>query len=248
MRRSGALRLSMVLVTSVCLSGGNVVAADVSARHTTGAMTTASAPASRPGAQRELQAALKTALSRPAPASVDPADARALEFRRDPAVTARERERAIEHIRRSGGGSGALEARIRSGAMLDGFDALLRRNGYSPTNLGDVLAAYLVLSWEVANGRDATAQPEGMRAVRRQLAGPLARVEGITALDDAARQGQAERSAYLALLAAALNQSLASGTDPARLAELRRSVRQGMLGSGIDLTALELTRDGLVAR
>lgn len=208
----------------------------------------AGAPAPGAAAQRELEAALRSALSRPAPSSVAPSAVAALDFRRDPAVTAREQERAIAHLQRSGGRVEALEARIRSGAMLDDFDALLRRYGYSPTNLGDVLAAYLLLSWEVANGRDATTQPDGMRAVRRQLAGPLAGVEAVVGLDDAAKQGQAERSAYIALLATMLGRELEGGGDRERLEALRGSVRRSVLGSGIDLRTLELGRDGLVAR
>ena len=198
--------------------------------------------------QRELRSALQVALSRPAPATVAPDAARVLEFRRDPAVTARERERAIEHLRRSGVASAALERQIRSGRMLADFDLLLRRHGYSPTNLGDVLAAYLVLSWEVVSGRDAMAQPEGMRAVRRQLAAPLAGVQAIADLDDAAKQGQAERSAYIALLAAAMHQELRHQGGSDRLARLRASVDSSLRRSGVDLRSLELTPGGLVAR
>lgn len=208
----------------------------------------AGAPAPGAAAQRELEAALRSALSRPAPPGVAPSAVAALDFRRDPAVTAREQERAIAHLQRSGGHAEALEARIRSGAMLDEFDALLRRYGYSPTNLGDVLAAYLVLSWEVANGRDATAQPDGLRAVRRQLAGPLAGVDAVAGLDGAAKQAQAERSAYLALLATMLARELEGGNDRARLEALRDSVRRSVLGSGIDVRTLELGPEGLVAR
>lgn len=230
------------LVLLAATSAGNALAAPTSA-----GIVQADAR-SGIAAQRELEAALRSALSRPAPSSVASSAVAALDFRRDPAVTAREQERAIAHLRRSGGRSEALEARIRSGAMLDEFDALLRRYGYSPTNLGDVLAAYLVLSWEVANGRDATAQPDGLRAVRRQLAGPLAGVDAVAGLDGAAKQAQAERSAYLALLATMLARELEGGNDRARLEALRDSVRRSVLGSGIDLRTLELGPGGLVAR
>lgn len=210
----------------------------------------AQAGASSPGvtAQRELEAALRVALSRRAPDVVDASAVAALDFRRDAAVTAREQDAAIAHLRRSGGASGALEAQIRSGRMMDGFDGLLRRYGYSPTNLGDVLAAYLVLSWEVATGQDATAQPDGLRAVRRQLAAPLAGVRAVADLGDAAKQAQAERSAYLALLASALARELEADGHRDRLGALRASVRGRLQGSGIDVAALELTPGGLVAR
>lgn len=222
--------------------------AEAAAATSAAGLALAATPASGAAAQRELEAALRAALSRPAPADVAPSAAAALEFSRDPAVTAREQERAIAHLVRSGGRQEILEARIRSGGLLDEFDALMRRYGYSPTNLGDVLAAYLVLSWEVANGRDATAQPKGLRAVRRQLAGPLAGVEAVARLDDAAKQAQAERSAYLALMATMLARELDTAKDRERLQALRDSVRRSVLGSGIDLRTLELGPGGLVAR
>ena len=236
--RAAALALALLAVNPMPAAAGPSPGA---------AVLLAGAPAGA-GAQGELEAALRAALSRPAPPSVESTAAAALDFRRDPAVTAREQERAVAHLRHAGGRAEGLEARIRSGAMLDEFDALLRRYGYSPTNLGDVLAAYLILSWEVANGRDASAEPEGMRAVRRQLAGPLASVGAVAGLDDAAKQGQAERSAYVALLATMLARELEVGGDRSRLAALRGSVRRSVQASGIDLRSLELTRDGLVAR
>lgn len=214
-----------------------------------GPAVTALSQASGVAAASDMADALATAFSRPAPATVEPGDAAALEFARDPAVTRREQDAAVAHFRRAGGGkAGAVERGIRSGATLREFDRLLQRNGYSPTNLGDVLAAYVVLSWEVVNDRDATHTPAGMRAVRRQLAGPLASMASVAAMDPAARQAQAERTAYLALAAVAAHRALKSGSDPAQLASLRSNVRRSFLRSGLDLSRLDLTADGLLTR
>lgn len=196
-----------------------------------------------------LARALVRAFAHGAPATVAAADVAALEFVRSADVTRREQDAALRHFRRAGARpSGDVERRIRSGAMLRDFDRLLAANGHSPTNLGDVLAAYMVLSWEVVNDRDATRMPQGMRAVRRQLIGALAGVPSIAAMDAAARQAQAERTAYLALAAVAAHRALKSSGDTTQLASLRASVRQSMLRSGIDLEALELTQDGFRPR
>ncbi len=194
-------------------------------------------------------AALARAVSRAAPPGVADGDVAVLEFARSAAVTRREQDAAALHFRRAGAAeAGEVEQRIRSGAMLREFDRLLANNGHSPTNLADVLAAYLVLSWEVVNDRDATRMPDGMRAVRRQLMAPLAALPSIAAMDDAAKQAQAERTAYLALAAVAAHRALKSGDDPAQLASLRANVRKSLLRSGVDLEALELTADGFRTR
>lgn len=206
---------------------------------------------SRPSAmapERALQSALESALSRPAPAQA-PADAvRTLDFERDAAVSARERGAFAAHLATQPDGGGAVAEAVRSGKLMDEFDRLLQRYGYSPRNLGDVLGAYLVICWEIVSESDSNDEPAGQRAVRRQLAGPLASVPAIARMSDAQKQGQAERTAYLTMVAASAYQELKRGGDPARLADLQRNVHASLLQSGIDLERLVLTEDGLVAR
>jgi hypothetical protein len=200
--------------------------------------------------ERALQSAIESALSRPAPAPAQvPADAvRTLDFERDAAVSAREREAFAAHLATQPDGGGPVVQAVRSGKLMDEFDRLLQRYGYSPRNLGDVLGAYLVICWEIVSESDSNDEPAGQRAVRRQLAGPLASVPAIARMSDAQKQGQAERTAYLTMVAASAYQELKHGGDPARLADLQRNVRASLLQSGIDLERLVLTEDGLVAR
>lgn len=198
--------------------------------------------------EHALQASLKSALSAPAPKQAPAAAVEALAFERDAAVTAREREAFIAHLAKQPGGAGPLEPAIRSGKLLREFDGLLQRYGYSPRNLGDVLAAHLVICWEIVSESDSNDQPAGQRAVRRQLAGALAAVPAIARMGDAEKQGQAERTAYLTMVAGSAYQELKRGGDPARLADLQRNVRASLLRSGIDLEQLVLTEGGLVAR
>jgi hypothetical protein len=219
--------------------------AAASAAHAPGAVIQASADGASPAA--DLRAALAEALSKPAPANVPAATAAALSFRPDPAVSSREQEAAIRHLAQQPGGAGGFETAIRSGRLLQEFAALLKRYGYDPENLGDVLAAHLVIAWEISSGVDATTQPAGLRAVRRQLAEPLAKVRAVAELDDASRQAQAERTAYMTMVWAAAHQELKHG-DPAQFQALRRGVRQRLASSGVDLERLVLADGGLVPR
>lgn len=199
--------------------------------------------------QDSLQVTLRRAFSHGAPTAEPPAAAiRTLSFVPDPAVTAREQDRIVAYLDKQPGGAGRMEKAIRSGKLLGEFDRLLSRYHHSPDNLGDVLAAYLIMSWEIVNDRDSTQVPAGQRAVRRQLIAPLAALPRYAAMSDAQKQAQAERTAYMTMIAATAYQSLKRGGDRAQLAWLQRSVRDSLMASGIDLRRLQLTDGGLVAR
>ena len=195
-----------------------------------------------------VQRALQQAVSRAAPSDVDVADVRALSFRRDPAVSARVQQETIRAFGRNPQQVADLEKVIGSGEMLREFDKILRRYGYDPTNLGDVLAAHLLISWEVVNDRDSRQSPAGQRAVRRQLIGPLAAVPEVAAMSDAAKQAQAERTAYLTMVSALSYQTLKREGNRDALQALSASVRQGLQGNGVDLQRVSLEDGGLVAR
>lgn len=196
-----------------------------------------------------LHATLQQALSWPAPAAEPPPAAiRTLSFVPDPAVTAREQERIIAHLAsQPEGGAGFTEA-IRSGKLLGEFDRLLRRYDHSPNNLGDVLAAHLLMSWEIVNDRDSRQVPAGQRAVRRQLMAPLAALPKYARMSDSEKQAQAERTGYLTMISVSAYQSLKRSGNTAQLESLQRNLREKFLASGIDLRRLELTDGGLILR
>ncbi|MFL6588488.1 MAG: DUF6683 family protein [Luteimonas sp.] len=195
-----------------------------------------------------VQRALLQAVSQSAPAEVDARAVDTLSFRRDAAVSTRVEQETIQALGRNPGQIADLEKIIGSGDMLREFDKILRRYGYDPTNLGDVLAAHLLISWEVVNDRDSRQSPAGQRAVRRQLIGPLAAVPEIAAMSDAAKQAQAERTAYLTMISALTYQSLKRDGNRQALTALSGSVRQGLRNNGVDLQRVSLGEGGLVAR
>lgn len=195
-----------------------------------------------------VQLALQQAISRPAPAQVDAQAVETLSFRRDAAVSARVQQETIRAFGRNPQQVADLEKIIGSGEMLREFDKILRRYGYDPTNLGDVLAAHLLISWEVVNDRDSRQSPAGQRAVRRQLIGPLAAVREVAAMSDADKQAQAERTAYLTMVSALTYQSMKREGNRQALTALSANVRQGLQGNGVDLQRVSLGDGGLVTR
>ncbi len=194
-----------------------------------------------------LQAALSEALSRPGGAGVE--TGKALTFIRNPEVVARERGVMLARIADQGGSDSGLYRAVESGRMLRTFDELLRRHGYSPDDLGDVLAAYLVLAWEVVNEADASRQPEGIRAVRRQLGPALVTLPHLAGLDNEARQVRAQRTSYMAMVATLNYQAFKAARDDARLSALKEEVAdQVRTSAGIDLRRYTLVEGGLVPR
>lgn len=188
-----------------------------------------------------IGAPLREALSRPAPATL-PAGAPRMSFRPDPRVSARVRDEMAAYL--DANGAGAFAQGVRSGKLLQGFDGLLRRYGYSPQDFADVVAAHVLVSWEIVNARDSTTQPRGQRAVRRQLAGPFAASTALSGLGDAALQAQAERTSYMTMIAAAGNRT----SDASERDALRARLRSEFQALGIDLRDYVLTDDGLVPR
>ncbi|MCD9029471.1 hypothetical protein LDO26_14850 [Luteimonas sp. BDR2-5] len=195
-----------------------------------------------------VRRALQQAVSQPAPAEVSADAVSTLSFRRDPAVSARVQRETIEAFGRDPAQVADLEKIIGSGQMLQEFDKILRRYGYDPTNLGDVLAAHLLISWEVVNDRDSRRSLEGQRAVRRQIIGPLAAVPQVAAMSDADKQAQAERTAYLTMVSALSYQTMKRDGNRQALSALSAGVRSGLQRNGVDLQQVELGRGGLTLR
>jgi hypothetical protein len=207
----------------------------------------AAGAAGSPGKAASLHQAVAKALAGPAPAAA--ADTPTLRFRRSAAVQARERTAMLSRIEATGGEGSGLHKAVASDRILETFDRLLRRYGYSPDHLGDATAAFLVLAWEVVNDADATREPEGARAVRRQIGPAMATVAPFAGMDDAGKQAQAQRVAYMAMVASTNRQVFKAAGDARRLAALQQEVRAQVRTSlGVDLERYRLTAGGLVPR
>lgn len=180
---------------------------------------------------------------RPPAARPQPPGAANLVFKPAAAVSRRvEREVLDDLARRNRGQWGPrLEADLRLANLKAEFDLMLRLHGRSPTNLGDVLGAYLVLGWEGFSGE--VASPEAMAAAALQWRIELRRREWATR-PDAQKQALAETLAWRAMLAAGVARSARAQAAP-HLFALREGLRREVLQTtGVDLARQRLTPRG----
>lgn len=156
----------------------------------------------------------------------------------------------LDRVARQFGGEHAAayrQALVRDG-VLTKFDTLLRDYGFASRNLADAFTAYLVLSWEVVNDRDADAYRGGIDALRTHMRAAMARNPRIAALADAQKQELAETFGYLAMIAAGTRNQLERSGDRAALTRLQDGVNGTARKMGVDLRAIAMTPQGFVAR
>lgn len=134
-----------------------------------------------------------------------------------------------------------LEGDLRLANPKAQFDALLRLHGRTPTNLGDVMGAYVVLGWESYAG--GTAPPEAMVVVARQWRVELRR-SALAMQPDTQKQALAETLAWRAMLASGVARTAREQAAP-QLFVLREAVRREVLqATGIDFARQRLTARG----
>lgn len=156
----------------------------------------------------------------------------------------------LDRVARQFGGDRVAEYKqaLQRDGVLEKFDALLRDYGFDDRNLADAFTAYLVLSWEVVNDRDADAYRSGIDVLRARMRAAMARNPRIASLADAQKQELAETFGYLAMIAAGTRNQLERTGDRAALARLQEGVNGTARKMGVDLRAVAMTQQGFVAR
>lgn len=185
------------------------------------------------------------------PQKVEPAPKPAnLTFRPSAAVTAGNNARIVATFRHRSPevDTQSFAQTLDSGRLQDTFARLLGTAGLSATNLADVLTGYLVISWEVVNGKDSRQHPAGYAAVRDRLQQSLANDARVARMSDADKQQFAETLAVLSILAAATRDGLKQAGQGQELPALQEGVRRAGQNFGIDLRQLAFTDDGFVPR
>ena len=159
-------------------------------------------------------------------------------------------KRVLDRVARQFGGdrADAYRQALERDGVLEKFDALLRQYGFASRNVADAFTAYLVMSWEVVNDRDADAYRGGIDALRTHMRSAMARNPRIAALADAQKQELAETFGYLAMIAAGTRSQLERSGDRAALARLQEGVNDTARKMGVDLRAVAMTPQGFVAR
>jgi hypothetical protein len=179
-------------------------------------------------------------LTAPAPASPPRPGAATLVFRTTSAVSRQVEREVLDRLARRNRAlwGPRVEGELRLADLKRQFDALLRLHGRSPTHLGDVAGAYVVLSWQAYTG--GVASPALMNAVARHWRVSLRR-SALATWPDARKQQLAETLAWRAMIAAAVARSAREQASP-RLFVLREEVRREVLQvTGIDFARQPLT-------
>lgn len=178
-----------------------------------------------------------------APTAVTPADT---QYASSPDVTTRVKAQFVAHIRSTAGDSAAdeIEVALRGSDPVAEWSAIVGGDGMRPGDVADALASYWVLNWVMANGSDSTGPQT--QAVREQVRQGL---QGLAALDDAARQEMAEMLMLNFLLQqTAYVRALQQG-DTAMAGKLgAAAVERFNSEMGLDLRQIVLTDSGFLPR
>lgn len=217
----------------------------------TPAPAAAIAPTAKPApaaARQPVAAPGKPAPLVPQASQVRPA-ASPTSFRTDAAISSRVRQQVLAAALPSSPNPAGLRQAVESGAPWQEFDRLLVQHGYDPRDLADVVAAFYLITWEVATGQDATDQPAGIAAVRGQARGLLVSNAALSGLSEAERQSTAETLAFHAMAVAARAHDLHAAGNAQALAAFRAEVADTVARQqGVDLRNFNLTPAGFQAR
>lgn len=125
------------------------------------------------------------------------------------------------------------------------FDQLLSGYGFSSLDLADAMTAYLVINWQVVNGKE-FGDRNGFEAVRQNIRATLlgnGKLKIATAMD---KQRLAEHFGYQSMIAMSSYKVLLNKMDKVGLARLQQVVYQNTKQAGIDLKSYRLTNKGFV--
>ncbi|MFC4729874.1 DUF6683 family protein [Coralloluteibacterium thermophilus] len=168
-----------------------------------------------------------------------------LDFVRDPAVTAAVRDAMLERTRRSNPAAAAeFDRSTRESDYVSAFDDMVGEYGYRSTNVADVAAAQLVVSWMIVNGTPEPS-PAQFELVRRQMERRLLDDARLARAEDAAKQAVADEMLFRSVMLAAARTHLERNPDPTVSRAFAASVRNMMREqAGLDVLGLALARDG----
>lgn len=138
---------------------------------------------------------------------------------------------------------------IRGGQLQHTFAALLEPYGFTDTELADVMASHLVMSWQIANDHPEDGPREGVLAVRDGVREALASAGWVSGLTDAEKHAFSETVVVGTMLIVARYIHGMETADRSIMAEAGADARAlVMTYGGPDLTQFDLTEQGFVSR
>jgi hypothetical protein len=140
-----------------------------------------------------------------------------------------------------------IERRFANNSVPIRFDRMFARYGFSDRNIGDTVAGYLIVSWEIVHNAKASGDSMGVRRVRQTVRERMEQKGKVAALSNADKQKYSEIIKYLTVLINDEENRLQRENNEAGMRKLQIQVAQPPLRIGLDLRRLQLTNRGFVS-
>jgi hypothetical protein len=164
-----------------------------------------------------------------------------LAFRANPAVTNSVRAFYLSHMNAQ-----ALLTAPSYDSMISRFDERFASYGFSRHNVGDTVAGYMIIAWEIVHNADASSTPTGIRRVRTAVCQILEKRGKAARLTAENKQKITELLKCIAVLCAQQARQARQTNNTATMQQAVNVVTQFPLKLGIDLQRYQLTDNGFV--
>ena len=131
-------------------------------------------------------------------------------------------------------------------ALINRFDERFANYGYSRHNIGDTVAGYMIIAWEIVHNANASNTPTGIRSVRAAVCQVLERRGKAARLTSENKQKISELLKCLAELGIQQVRQARQTNNEASLLQAQNLLTQFPLSLGIDLRQYRLTDQGFV--
>jgi predicted GNAT family acetyltransferase len=130
--------------------------------------------------------------------------------------------------------------------MIGRFDARFASYGYSRHNVGDTVAGYMIIAWEIVHNADASNTPTGIRRVRTAVCQILEKRGKAARLTSENKQKISELLKCVAEVCAQQARQARQTNNTASMQQAVNAATQFPRKLGVDLQRYQLTDQGFV--
>jgi hypothetical protein len=164
-----------------------------------------------------------------------------LAFHPSPAVTNSVRAFYVSHLNAQ-----TVHTAPNYDSLISKFDERFASYGYSRHNVGDTVAGYMIVAWEIVHNADASNTPTGIRRVRTAVCQILEKRGKAARLTSENKQKISELLKCVAELCAQQAAQARQTNNAAAMQQAENVVTQFPRNLGIDLRRFQLTDNGFV--
>ena len=164
-----------------------------------------------------------------------------LAFRANPAVTNTVRAYYVSHLN-----AAQLANTPGYDTLIDRFDQRFDSYGFSRHNVGDTVAGYMIITWEILHNADASNTPEGIRRVRAAVGQILERRGKAARLTSENKQKISELLKCVVELGSEAARRAHQANNQAAIQQVQTQLGRPLLNLGVNLWQFRLTDRGFV--